>query len=252
LVNTNANAVANGYIYIDTELMQVTNTPALVGSVYPYLVSRGQLGTTAAAHTVVANDVSYPVLIASNASYTSGGYIYIDSELMQTTAATAIGTVYSLTVARGQLSTSGATHAASATVNFPVLMSSQVFVVTNGYMQVGSELMEATATPTAIGSVYALTVNRGQLGTTAAAQSAGTNNVSFPVLVASGTNAVANGYILVGSELMETTAGSGIGSVYALTVTRGALGTNAASQSQSATVTYQGGCATQLSQAGLN
>ena len=253
LVASDVNAVLNGYIYIGTELMQITATPAAAGSVYELTVSRGQLGTVAATHAAGTGNVSFPVLVANTSSYVANGYILVGSELMQTTATATIGSVTSLTVTRGALTTTAAAQSAGATVAFPVLVNSEVFVVTNGYILVnGTELMQVTATPTAVGSVYALTVSRGQLGTTATAQSAGTNNVFFPVLVASGTNAVANGYILVGSELMETTAGSALGSVYSLTVTRGALGTTAAAQSQSATVTFQGGCATQLSQAGLN
>jgi hypothetical protein len=253
LVASEVNAVLNGYIYIGTELMQITATPAAAGSVYALTVSRGQLGTVAATHAAGTGNVSFPVLVANTSSYVANGYILVGSELMQTTATATIGSVTSLTVTRGALTTTAAAQSAGATVAFPVLVNSEVFVVTNGYILVnGTELMQVTATPTAVGSVYALTVSRGQLGTTATAQSAGTNNVFFPVLVASGTNAVANGYILVGSELMETTAGSALGSVYSLTVTRGALGTTAAAQSQSATVTFQGGCATQLSQAGLN
>ena len=53
-------------------------------------------------------------------------------------------------------------------------------------------------------------------------------------------------------EVTATPAPIGSPSVYSLTVSRGVLGTTAATQLQSATVTYEGGCATQLSQAGLD
>jgi hypothetical protein len=69
------------------------------------------------------------------------------------------------------------------------------------------------------------------------------------ITVASGANTKTGGYILVGTELMLVTAGGG---TVNLTVIRGVLGTTAAAASNGALVTFEDGCATQLSQAGLS
>ena len=69
------------------------------------------------------------------------------------------------------------------------------------------------------------------------------------ITVASGTNTATGGYVLIGTELMLVTAGGG---TTTLTVIRGVLGTTAAAHTSGATVTFEDGCATQLSQAGLS
>ena len=233
LVASASNVAVNDYIQVGSELMLITAS-ATEGTANALTVTRTEFGTTGAAASSGAT-VYFPVLLASGTSVASNGYFLVGTELMEVTASSTVGTVTSVTVTRGAFGTTKSTYSDGATVSFPVLVASGTNYVANGYILVGSELMETTASNT-YGTANALTVTRAQDGTSAAAASSG-DPVSFPVLVASGTNVETNGYILIGSELMEVTATAGTGGT-ALTVNRGAFDTTSASASSATPVSF--------------
>jgi len=195
---TSNTGIATGeYLLIDNELMNVTAGP--FGNFWT--VTRGQLGTTGAAHSNGATVTAYSIstttttlngtitagattlVVASSTGIGIGDYILINAENMLVT--NVAGTT--LTVTRGALGSAAAGHTNGATVTIDentlpaatttVNVVSGTSIGTGDFIQVGTEFMQVTAG----GGTTSLTVARGALGTTAASQVTGAN-VLVPTL----------------------------------------------------------------------
>ena len=194
-VTSAAGMAVGDYVLIDSELMYIT-----VIAANTLTVTRGQLGTTGAAHTTGAvvdayniataattlngaiTNVATTLVVASSTGIGAGDYLLINTETMLVT--NVAGTT--ITVTRAAQGSAAAAHIDGSPVtiyenNLPAATTSvNVASVTNigvgDYIQMGTEDMFVSAIAS-----NTLTVTRGTLGTTAAVQLNGTN-VTIPQL----------------------------------------------------------------------
>ena len=271
---------ANDYLNIGSELLLVS---AKSGKVLT--VTRGQLGTSAAqyAHgtaidllnrntnTTTVNDgnaletADTVITVADGSGISASDLIVIGTEVML------VGSVSTndITVTRGSLGTTAASHADASTVallepeantttineggtftaadtTLTVSNASSANIVAQDYIRVGNEIMQVTAV-----STNDLTVSRGQFGTSASDHTDGSTvtphtytasqtTVDMDVVttaetvfdVADASNISTSDFILIGSEMMLVTGKS----TNTLTVTRGQLGTTATAHADAASV----------------
>jgi len=132
------------------------------------------------------------VTVVSSQNFSVGDYIRIDNEIMTVTSVSS----NDVTVSRGALATSAASHSAGRPVT----------------------LMEPVG-------ASATTINEGATFSS--------SDTTLTVTNATNLNIAVNGYIIIGNEILQVTAIAGNN----LTVTRGQLGTTAASAADGATVT---------------
>lgn len=240
----------NFSILIDSEQMLVTGSP----SGTTWTVTRGQGGTTAAAHSsgetaiLVITSTSTALPVTSAAGFpTSGSYtIKVDSEQMTVTGGQ--GTTL-WTVTRAQGGTAAAAHNNGAAVSWDADNNDTTIFVTSktGFpttypftIKIDSEQMSVTASPS--GTTW--TVARAQGGTAAAAHNGGAA-VAMVVGAADTTIRIASALgipttgtfrIVVDSEQMDATVTGTPGATITLNVVRARDGTTAATHNAGATV----------------
>jgi len=219
-VTSAAGIAVNDILKIDSEQMQVTS----IASAPLLVVTRGVNSTTQVFHASAAvvtdltvSSSSSILTLGSTTGIATGDYLLIDSEKVL------VGTVSSprVTVTRGQLSTSAATHTPGATavnittaaVDTVVLTSNTASFAVNDYILVDSEIMQITAvTPN-----VSFGVTRNVLGSTPAAAhqspsiifnlSANTASIYFSFFGNSSTGAPCNGSNGVGCAVKLTQVG---------------------------------------------
>jgi len=173
-------------------------------------------GTITAAATSVA--------VSSATNIAAGDYISVGTEYMYVSAKSN----NTLTVTRGANGSTPATHTTGSAVTIYstlITVPTGTSVTTGEFVQIGTEILNITATNVTTGVGLTLTVTRGADGTTAATHTSGTTvSALTQVSVASATGIVANDYIQVDSDIMLVDYVSGT----TLTVNQGALGTAAA------------------------
>jgi len=171
-VTSSTNILVGDYITVDSETMYVSGRGGTGNRTLT--VTRHANGTSAATHSSGATVTTSITLItvATGASISTGNYIQIDTEILLvggTSTTTGIGGL-TVSVTRGALSTTAATHTSGSTVTVLTQLSvaSATGISTGDYIQVGSELFKVLAI-----SGTTLTTNRAQIGTTAAAHTSG-------------------------------------------------------------------------------
>lgn len=137
-INDNTGVSANDYIYTDGEIMQIS---AITG--YNVTVTRGQIGTTATVHdagtgmivfrpdTVTAqinegatfSDTDTTLTLNSTTGFQVGSYIKIDNEFLEIVQITG----QDITVLRGQLGSTAASHADTTVVTQQVTVTTGQF-----------------------------------------------------------------------------------------------------------------------------
>jgi hypothetical protein len=245
----------NFSILIDSEQMLVTGGQGTT----TWTVTRGQGGTTAAAHAsgrtailvITAASPAIPVTAKTGFPTTYPFSIKVDSEQMSVTGSPS-GTLWNVT--RGQGGTTAAVHANGAAVSWNIDRDdTTIFVASEaGFptsypftIKIDSEDMSVTAAPTST----TWTVTRARDGTTAAAHAGGravamvVGKTDTTIRVASAIGfpdpaSVGSQYtILVDSEKMRVSSVSGTAtSTTMLNVTRGFSGTTAAVHSSGTSV----------------
>lgn len=259
-----------------TGAVNTFNTPtSAAATCSPVTEFLGASFVTTLGATITAAQTSFTVTSATGISATSpNNYIQIDSEIMLVTAVAA----NTLTVTRGQLGTTAATHNSGARVtdiqdwiflsvtatgsatgctgaclyNFLVTNAGTTGTATTGLVATGgtSGIIVDNASTLGGGSQIYFSTLTSAPTTLSAAMTA----VQTTASVHSGTAIVNNDYIQINSEILQVTAGGG---TTTLTVTRGQLGTTAAAHTNGSTVTDfgicgtsggAGGCAVQASQ----
>jgi hypothetical protein len=245
----------NYSILIDTEQMLVTGGQGTT----TWTVTRGQGGTTAAAHSsgrtailvITTASTTIPVAAKTGFPTTYPFTIKIDSEQMSVTGSPS-GTLW--TVQRGQGGTAAAVHANGAAVSWDVDNADTVIFVASeaGFptsypftIKIDSEDMSVTAAPTST----TWTVTRATDGTTAALHAGGAavnliigktdttirvaSAIGFPDPVTVGSQYT----ILVNSEKMRVISVSGTATpTTVMNVTRGFSSTTAATHTSGTTV----------------
>lgn len=272
---------ANDYLQIGSELILVASKSNNVVT-----ITRAQLGTSAAqyshgttvnllnknANTTTTNDgnaleqADTVITVADGSGIANNDLIVIDTETMLVTSG---GGTNNLTVTRGALGSTAASHADATTVQLlepegntttineggtflssdttlTVLNASAAGIVNNDYIRVGNEIMQVTNV-----STNDLTVTRGAFGTTATDHTDGSTvtphtytasqtTVDMEEIttaetvfdVADGTNINTGDYILIDNEFMYVSNKA----TNTLTVTRGQLGTAATTHDNAVTV----------------
>ncbi|AFK66263.1 hypothetical protein SWPG_00009 [Synechococcus phage S-CBM2] len=270
----------NDYLRIGNELILVSSKSGLA-----LTVVRAQLGTSAATYaygtsvdllnksvnTTTVNDgnaletADTVITVASSTGISNNDLINIDNEVMLVTNVNG----NNLTVTRGSLNTTAASHADGANVNLlepegntttineggtflaadttlTVLNASAAGIVQNDYIKINNEILLVTAVAT-----NNLTVTRGRFGTTAADHADGATvtphtytaaktTVDMDVIttaetvfdVTDGTNISIGDYIKIDDEFMYVSNKS----TNTLTVTRGQLGTAGAAHNDGTTI----------------
>ena len=238
-------------ISIDSEQMTVTGSPNGTS----WTVTRGQGGTTAAAHAgnavaillITATSAALPVTSAAGFP-TSGNYtVKVDTEQMVVTGGQG-STLW--TVARGQGGTTAAAHNNGAAVSWDIdkddttiyVASEAAFPTSYPFtIKIDSEELKVGGAPTST----TWTVTRGYDGTTAAAHAGGAAvkmvvgkaDTTIRVVSAIGFPATGNYIIAVDNERMQVGGVSGTSTPTTLmNVTRGVSGTTAATHTSGTTV----------------
>jgi len=262
LTGSNFSSFTSGkYILVSSEVVSVSSVSSTSGQ-NMITISRAQYNTSASAisngtsctllnDSVSNSGTSLTVLSSGNASSFDGVSIAIDNEIMSVTNVS--GTT--LTVSRGQSSTSASTHTNNKTItkissdsggshtNF-VLTGSNFNSFTSGkYILVGSEVITISSVSSTSGQNM-ITISRAQYSTSASAISNGTtiyllndqisSSGTSLVVLSSGNASSFNGNdIFVDTEIMSVSGVSGT----TLTVSRGQSSTSAATHSNNSTIT---------------
>jgi Tfp pilus assembly protein PilX len=239
---SSAAALSTGYYWIDSEMVNCTS---ISGSTLT--CARGASGTAAAAHSMIYGDLTAnidnsttTINIGSAGNITTPGFYRIENEYLYCTAYSAP----TLTCSRGMLGSTAAAHNQMKNWLTATISNSASSITVNDasgfttptYYRIENEMVLCTSM-----SGNTLTCTRGVGETSAAAHtvvsstinhSGGYSSSATSIVVSSGTSFVVNDYYKVDNEFIRVTAKSS----NTLTVTRGQLGTTAASHSNGATV----------------
>ena len=264
LNSTNLTSFYNGsskYAIISSEVVQITgrtnNDITLVRnrlSTSPSTYSNND-GITLLEDNITSGGTTFTLLSSENASSFDDSSIVIDNEIMTIGSGGVSGTT--LTVTRGQSSTTATTHTIGNTItkletdsdgthqNFALVGGNFSSYTQNKYIYVGSEVVRVSSVSSTSGQNM-ITINRGQLSTTAVAISNGTSNTLVEDNITSGGTSLTllssgnaasfdNSSIVIDNEIM--TIGSGGVSGTTITVTRGQSSTTATTHTIGKTIT---------------